>query len=412
MPEEKPVELRVSVDVGYRRHSVAMGLSSGEVLEEFEIEHRLEGFQEFFSRIEKHNLQQGYSVAVAMEGYNGYARPLDSMVRQRGYRLYNINNLKLARFKEIFPGSAKSVRIDARKGLELFQLSDHLPLAKEVLQEVSGTPHENEVLKRLTRRRRRLVNERVRVVNNLQADLQAVCPGLLEITSEASNQWFLNFLLSADTLPQLARLRKATLLKIPAVGRKYASLIEGWQKRAHFGAEVEWVSEMIQEDAQRCLDLGDKIKALETKIKQVAKDSKIAKILLSIPGFGAVCTSELAGEIGTIERFSKEGSLALYLGMSTLDNSSGKYQGSKAPKHVNTRAKAAMMIALDRHRKHVPESQRYYEKKRSEEKKHNQTIRALGRHLCRIIYKLLKAEREYQIRPEKRNTKTKVRSRS
>ena len=412
MSEERSKELRVSVDVGYRRHSVAIGLPSGEVLEEFEIEHRLEGFQDFFSRIEKHNPQQGYSVAVAMEGYNGYARPLDSMVRQRGYRLYNINNLKLARFKEIFPGSAKSDRIDARKGLELFQLSDHLPLAKEVLQEVSGTPHENEVLKRLTRRRRRLVNERVRVVNNLQADLQAVCPGLLEITSEASNQWFLNFLLSADTLPQLARLRKATLLKIPAVGRKYASLIEAWQKRAHFGAEVEWVSEMIQEDAQRCLDLEDKIKALETKIKQVAKDSKIAKILLSIPGFGAVCTSELAGEIGTIERFSKEGSLALYLGMSTLDNSSGKYQGSKAPKHVNTRAKAAMMIALDRHRKHVPESQRYYEKKRSEGKKHNQAIRALGRHLCRIIYKLLKEEREYQIRPEKRNTKIKVASRS
>jgi hypothetical protein len=73
---------------------------------------------------------------------------------------YNINNLKLARFKEIFPGAAKSDRIDARKGLELFQLSDHLPLAKEVLQEVKGTQRENEVLKRLTRRRRRLVDER------------------------------------------------------------------------------------------------------------------------------------------------------------------------------------------------------------------------------------------------------------
>ena len=412
MSEEKSKELRVSVDVGYRRHSVAMGLLSGEVLEEFEIEHRLEGFQEFFSRIEKHNPKQGYSVAVAMEGYNGYARPLDSMVRQRGYRLYNINNLKLARFKEIFPGSAKSDRIDARKGLELFQLRDHLPLAKEVLQEVSGTPQENEVLKRLTRRRRRLVNERVRVVNNLQTDLQAVCPGLLEITSEASNQWFLNFLLSADTLPQLARLRKASLLKIPAVGRKYASLIEVWQKRAHFGAEVQWVSEMIQEDAHRCLELEEKIKTLETKIKQVAKDSKIAKILISLPGFGPVCTSELAGEIGTIERFSKEGSLALYLGMSTLDNSSGKYQGTKAPKHVNTRAKAAMMTAIDRHRKYVPESQRYYEKKRTGGKKHNQAIRALGRHLCRIIYKMLKEQREYQIRPEKGDTQARVRSRS
>jgi transposase len=216
--EEKSLELRVSVDVGSRRHSVAIGLPNGEVLEEFEITHRPEGFKEFFSRIDKHQKKHGGAVAVAMEGYNGYARPLDSLVRERGYRLYNINNLKLARFKEIFPGEAKKDQIDARKGLELFQLSDHLPLAKEVLQEVTGTPKANEILKRLTRRQRRLVNERVRVVNNLQADLQAVCPGLLEITVDASNRWFLNFLLSADSLAQLARLRKSTLLKIPGVG--------------------------------------------------------------------------------------------------------------------------------------------------------------------------------------------------
>jgi transposase len=252
----------------------------------------------------------------------------------------------------------------------------------------------------------------VRVVNNLQADLQAVCPGLLEITGEASNQWFLNFLLSADTLPQLARLKRSTLLKIQSVGVKSASIIEGWQKRAYFSQEVNWVGEMIQEDAKRCLELDEKIKRLQAQIAEVAKDSKIAKTLRSIPGFGAVCTSELAGEIGSIERFASEGSLSLYLGMSMLDNSSGKYQGTKAPKHVNTRAKAAMMIAVDRHRKYVPQSQRYYEKKRSEGKKHNQAIRALGRHLSRIIYKMLTEQREYQIRLEKRNTRSKVSPRS
>ena len=408
MSEEKAIELRVSVDVGSRRHSVAMGLSSGEVLEEFEIEHRPEGFPEFFSRIEKHQKTRSCAVAVAMEGYNGYARPLDSMVRQHGYRLYNLNNLKFARFKEIFPGAAKSDRIDARKGLELFQLSDHLPLAKEVLQEVKGTPPQNEILKRLTRRRRRLVNERVRVVNSLQADLQAVCPGLLEITVEAGNQWFLNFLLSAETLPQLSRLRHSTLMKIRLCGVKCAAKIEEWQKQAHFSDEVEWVGEMIQEDARRCLELDEKIKRLRTKIAEIAQDSKIAKILGSIPGYGAVCTSELAGEIGTVERFTSEGSLALYLGMATLDNSSGRYQGTKAPKQVNTRAKAAMMIGVDRHRKYVPQSQKYYEKKRAEGKKHNQAIRALGRHLCRIIYRMLKDEREYEVRPEKGNAKAKV----
>lgn len=58
-------------------------------------------------------------------------------------------------------------------------------MAKAVLQEVRAVPAANERLKRLTRRR--LVNERVRVLNT-QADLQAVCSGLIEITREGGNQ--------------------------------------------------------------------------------------------------------------------------------------------------------------------------------------------------------------------------------
>ncbi|TKB66944.1 MAG: IS110 family transposase, partial [Nitrospira sp.] len=390
-----PVELRVSLDVGARQHHVAIGLSSGAVLEEFAIAHQPEGFAHLFARIETHHQHYPGPVAVAMEGDNGYARPLDRLIQARGYRLYNVNNLKLARFKEIFPGAAKTDRLDARMGLELFQLREHLPLAKAVLQEVGAIPVANERLKR----RRRLVNERVRVVNTLHADLQAVCPGLIAITREVSNQWFLHFLVSADTLPQLTRLRKATLLQIPSVGRAYARIIQDWQPRAQWSPEVEWVGAMIQEDAQRVLALDAQIAALETTMHQVARESTIATTVASIPGFGPICTAALAGEIGTVTRFQQESSLALYLGMATLDNSSGTRHGSKPPKQVNVRAKAAMMIAVDRHRKSVPESQRYYAKKRRAGKSHNQAIRALGRHLCRIMYTRLKTERPYEIRP-------------
>lgn len=398
MLETIPLEVRVSIDIGSRQHRVAIGLSHGEVLEEFDITHEAEGFEHFFARLATYEQQYGCPVAVAMEGFNGYARPLDTMIRARDYRLYNINNLKLARFKEIFPGAAKTDALDARKGLELFQLRDHLSLAKDVLQEVAATPEENDILKRLTRRRRRLVREKGRVLNNLQADLQAVCPGLLEMTNDASNLWFLRFLTSRPELTQLARLRRSSLLKLRGVGATYAGAIQAWQKHAVFSHEVSWVGEMIQADAARVLELLDQIKALEAKIDAVARESAVASILDSIPGFGRVCSAELAGEIGTIERFRSDASLGLYVGMSNLDNSSGKFQGSKAPKHVNTRAKAAMMIAVDRHRKGVAQSQRYYEKKRAEGKKHNQAIRALGRHLCRVIYKLLKEERTYEIR--------------
>ena len=133
-------DIHVSIDIGCHQHSVAIGLAQGEVLDEFDIPHRPEGFKEFFDRIERQYQRFGGSVSVAMEGYNGYARPLDTLVRARDYRLFNINNLKLARFKEIFPAAAKTDRIDARKGLELFQLREHFPQARDVLQEVMPTP--------------------------------------------------------------------------------------------------------------------------------------------------------------------------------------------------------------------------------------------------------------------------------
>ncbi|MGI9486881.1 MAG: transposase [Geminicoccaceae bacterium] len=103
---------------------------------------------------------------------------------------------------------------------------------------------------------------------------------------------------------------------------------------------------MIQQDAERILELREQIKMLEAKMARFADKSVIASHLALFPGFGQVCTAELAGEIGTIERFRSEASLALYLVMAALDRSSGKFHDSKPPKHVNVRAKAVMMIAI------------------------------------------------------------------
>lgn len=268
-----------------------------------------------------------------------------------------------------------------------------------MLQEVAAAPRENELLKRLTRRRRALVNEKGRVLNRLQADLQAVCPGLLAIANDAENLWFLNFLThSDDLLTKLARLQQKTALGIRAVGRTYAARIRAWQQTASFSHEVDCVGPMILEDASRVLELKTRIKALDAQCSELVKQSRMAQLLDSIPGYGLVCAAELAGELGTVDRFASEASLALYVGMANLDNSSGKQRGSKSPRQVNTRAKAAMMVGVDRHRKMVSESQRFYEKKRAQGKSHNQAVRALGRHLCRVIFKMLKQGRPYEIR--------------
>ena len=207
-------------------------MPNGDLLDEFDSLHCPEGFNQFFERIDHHCRQHGKEAAVAMESYNGYTRPLDSLVKVRCYQLYNINNLKLARFKKIIPAAAKNDCIDC-KGLELFQLRDHLPLAKDVLQEIMPTPHE---LKKLSRR------------------------------------------------------RLSTLNNISSVGHKYAAIIKSWQPNALFSHEVEWVSEMIIADAQRILALKDDIKALtlrcETLIDGIpGPHGQIAPVLLEVFDF-------------------------------------------------------------------------------------------------------------------------------
>ena len=93
--------------------------------------------------------------------------------------------------------------------------------------------------------------------------------------------------------------------------------------------------------------------------------------------------------------------VALYTGMTRLDNSSGQFTGSKNTRQVNTHAKAAMMVAVARHIDNVPESKIYYDKKRAEGKTHNQAIRALGRHLIRVIWSMLKNDRDYVAKEER-----------
>ena len=99
MLNPQALQLRVGVDVGSQCHRVAVGLSDGSVLEEFDTLHTAAGFEDFFSRIEEHAKHHPYPIAVAMEGYNGHVRPLDSLVRARGWQLFNVNNLKLARWR-------------------------------------------------------------------------------------------------------------------------------------------------------------------------------------------------------------------------------------------------------------------------------------------------------------------------
>jgi len=392
-------ELRVAVDIGSTRHRVAIGGGNGKLIDEFDITHDGPGIADFFARIARHEKRQAATaVHVAMEGYGGYARPLDARVLTRGWHLYNVNNLKLARFKEIFPAPAKTDAIDARRMLELFSLRERVPMARAVLQEIAPVGESEERLKALTRRRKQLVEDRMRVSMRMQADLQAACPGLLAITGQADNLWFLSLLSLRDDLVKLQGLRQTTLLAVPGIGKRYAAKVRDWQAEAIFSPGADYLGPMIIADARHMLELRAQILALEAQIEQLSQASAMAQRIRTIPGFGLISAAELAGEIGSIDRFAKADSLAMYLGSAPLDHSSGKRNASKVPRQINFRARDALMIATVHHVAAVPASKAYFEKKRAAGKTHQQAVRATARILAKVLFSMLKHDKDYQPR--------------
>jgi transposase len=386
--------LLVGVDVGCHKHHVAIA-GPGGITEEFQITHDGRGFSYFFSRVSEQAHNHSLPVVVGMEGMNGYARPLDQLVKDKGYTLLNVNNLKLARFKEIFASPAKTDSIDAKQIVSLMMMAPFMEQVKESLQIVPVVGEIEQQLKRLSRRRRQLVQEKVTVQNRIQADLQSVCPGFLDVVGKVDSLFVLRFLSFRPDLRQLARLKTATLRSISNVGVKRAATLARWQSNATFGFEIAWVGPMIVDDAKRLLQLIEAIDALEKQLSALIKQSTLANLIDSIPGFGAVSAAEVGGEIGTMTRFSSESSLAIYLGMAPLDNSSGNYKGTKSPQQVNKRAKAAMLVGMAHHIRKVAESRAYYDKKRTEGKKHNQALRSLGRHMVRVLWNMVKSNRSY-----------------
>lgn len=391
------VELHVAVDIGSARHRVAIGLrGGGEPIEEFDVAHTPGGLDDFFKRVRDHESRHGAQVCVAMEGFGGYARPLDTRVLAQGWRLYAVNNLKFARFKEVFPAPAKTDAIDARRMLQLMQMRGQLPMAEALLQEVAPVDGLRQELKALTRRRKQLVAERMSISQRMQAELQAAAPGLLAITGQADNLWFLGLLTCRGDLRKLKSVRQCTLLGIPGVGARYASKIARWQKDAVFADAVSWAGPMIQADAHRMLELRDAVAKLDRQIEALVERSMLAQRLLSMPGFGIICAGELAAEIGNIERFADEASLAVYLGVAPLDQSSGKRLGAKLPRQINPRARDALLIAAVHHMSQIPQSRAFYERKRAQGKTHMQALRALARHLARVLFSMLKQNRNYR----------------
>ena len=282
---------------------------------------------------------------------------------------------------------------------KMLKLRRHVDNGKEkAFLEVGKSPAVNENLKILSRHQQSLINEKIRLQNRFRKRLLEICPDILEF-GDMDSKKLLRLLIKHPDFSKYKKLTVEALLKIKMLGEKQASLmLEGLRNIKCFEDLAETYKTIISSSSKRLLELKEEIEMLDRKLEEIGQKSAEVQRLKSISGIGIKLSSRLVGEIGDISRFENEGKLAIYTGVACVDDDSGKSKKTKAVYKANKICKATMIEIAGCTIRYVRESKVYYDKKRAEGKEHNHALRCLARQLIKVIFKMLKEERDYVIR--------------
>lgn len=147
--------------------------------------------------------------------------------------------------------------------------------------------------------------------------------------------------------------------------------------------EVEICLDLIA----RCAEITTRANELERRITLLMRTH--ASALLQIPGCAALTAAKIVAETAQIGRFPTEGHFARYAGTAPIPASSGARHRQRFNPRGNRQLNTAVhRIAVTQIRMH-PSATDYVAKKRAEGKTKTEAIRALKRHITRVVFKTL-----------------------
>lgn len=393
-------EFYAGIDIGSQTHHLVL-LDEGEnILMDKKVNQNIVEIRKTILALANYNEEDKSRVRVAMEGKNGYCRPFDSMLLDEGIEVFNVDNLKLKRFKDVFQGEWKTDQRDARMLAKILKLKDNMNDTKEkAFNRIDKYDLEIERLKILSRHYQTLTNERVRLLSRVKKEITEICPEFLDIVKNYKSGKVLNLLKKFPDFSKFKKLHKYRLVKIKGIGESWA------EKHSERLRNIECIPELarlyagiIQSNVKRILEINKEQTEIMTVLENEGEKIKEVRLLKSIPGVGTNIACRLVGEIGNIKRFGNESKLASYCGVACSEHSSGKMQVARMSFKCNRICKNAMTQLSGNVIRFIPESRKYYDKKRAEGKRYNHALRCVGRQMIRVIYKMLKEERDYIVK--------------
>ncbi len=337
--------ISVGVDAHKRVHQGVALDEAGREVGEWRGANSPDGWQQFLQWVT--GLQEARMVGI--EGAWGYGRGLAQFLVLHGETVFEVNSRWTAMGRRIARKRDKTDRLDASA------------VAAYVRQQGANLPavaaeDETAALGMLSNERDAAVGEATRVRNRLHALLLTIDPAYGTVYGPPK---------SRRVLVRLEAMAPATdgLLDIERSG-------------------------MVRRLAQRLRRLEDEADELAERIRELAAPRYSA--LTQLCGINLLTAGMLAGMLGPGQRFATDAQLAAYAGVSPLEASSASRVRHRLNRGGNRRLNALFYRIALTQAHYSPAARAYLARRVSEGKTKREAIRALKRHLVRVVWKLWK----------------------
>ena len=389
----------VGIDVSKDKSDICIKDENGnDLIHRFEITNKKADLEMLYEIIEsiKSKTPGNSDVVIGMEATGIYSLPLYSALKRDGYKVKLYNPIQTNGFRKMNIRKTKTDPIDSAVIADMLRHSE--PPQVSEIQDFHLFQ-----LRELVRIRHRLIEKqslcKVQIVRNIDAiwpDYESVMKRVFGATSLAIlKKYSIPSKLRAESFEQFYEL-------VQKKSRSKISRSKAEELYTHAGSiltipELDMVIAIEIKTLITQLELFDEqIKSVEGKISQMMKqiDTKI----MSIPGIADILGPTILSEIGNVNRFSNAKKLVAFAGLDPIVSQSGRFENKsgRISKRGSPLLRQALFLAANTAIQNDENLKQFYVKKRSEGKHHFSALNAVAAKLLRIVYWVLKNNKEYQ----------------
>ena len=392
------IHLYIGIDVSKDKHDICIKNNDGNVLKRFQIRNNKSDLNKLYTTVNKFksDSENNTGAFFGMEATGIYSFPLYSALKRDGHLVKLYNPIQTHGYRKMAIRKTKTDPIDAAIIADmLFHQEPPVSTAIDNLELYQ--------LRELCRVRQRNVEKRTKCKIQLVRDIDTVWPGYKSVMKSVYGKTSIALLKEYSVPSNVAAKPFEEVYEIIKQFSKSQITIERAEEiynHAENTLAVPEIDSIISIEIKGLIleiELYDKqIQAIEKMMAQTMKliDSKIT----TIPGIATITGATILGEIGDVGRFSNAKKLVAFAGLDPIVNQSGKFENQSG--HISKRGspqlRSALFMAANVTRQNDENFKEYYDDKIERGKHHSSAVNATAAKLLRVVYWVLKNDKEYK----------------